>query len=78
MKAGPKCARIVEIAMKWMLVERKPDVVYAGRPDLFLDPDGAETLDRNLALTFETRGAAEAHRRRLHHPYDWVATSTES
>ncbi len=62
--------------MRWMLVERKPDVVYAGRPDLYLGGDGAETHDRNRALTFETREAAEAHRRRLRHPYDWVATST--
>ncbi|MBS0232124.1 MAG: hypothetical protein JSR99_01420 [Proteobacteria bacterium] len=64
--------------MRWMLVERKPDVVYAGRPDLYLGKDDAETTDRARALTFESREAAEAHRRRLDHPYDWVATTTES
>jgi len=59
-----------------MLVERKPDVVYAGRPDLYLGKDDAETQDFSRALTFETREAAEAHRRKLRHPYDWVAMAT--
>jgi hypothetical protein len=59
-----------------MLVERKPDVVYAGRPDLYLDRNGAETEDPDRAATFETREAAEARRRSLKHPYDWVAMST--
>lgn len=62
--------------MRWMLVERKPDVVYAGRPDLYLGKDGGETNDRSRAMTFESREAAEAYRRRLCHPYDWVAAST--
>lgn len=62
--------------MRWMLVERKPDVVYAGRPDLYLGQDGAETPDRANALTFPSRDAAEAHRRRLPHPYDWVTISS--
>lgn len=62
--------------MRWMLVERKPDVVYAGRSDIYLGKDGGGTNDRTRALTFETREAAEAHRRGLRHPYDWVATST--
>jgi hypothetical protein len=63
--------------MKWMLVERKPDVVYAGRPDIYLGNDGTETHDPRQALTFATREAAEAHRRSLPHRYDWVATTSE-
>ena len=62
--------------MRWMLIERKPDVVYAGRADLYLAKDGTGTNDADWALTFETREAAEAHRRTLTHPYDWVAAST--
>jgi len=64
--------------MRWILVERKPDVVYAGCPDLYLGKDGSETIDPARALTFESREAAEAHRRKLDHPYHWVATSTAS
>lgn len=59
--------------MKWLLVERKPDVVYVGRPELYLAKDGIGTNDRARALTFDSREAAEAHRRKLPHPYDWVA-----
>jgi hypothetical protein len=62
--------------MKWMLVERKPDVVYAGRDNLYLGEHGTETNDPQSALKFATREAAEAHRRHLKHPYDWVATTT--
>ncbi len=61
--------------MRWMLVERKPDVVYAGEKDVYLGKDGAETTDVARALIFATREAAEAHRRTLKHRYDWVATS---
>lgn len=64
--------------MRWLLVERKPGVVYAGCQDLYLDRNGAETSDPGMALTFETREAAEAHRRHLKHPYDWVATAAEN
>jgi hypothetical protein len=56
-----------------MLIERKPDVVYAGRADIYLGKDNTETQDFNRALTFDSREAAEAYRRRLHHPYDWVS-----
>jgi hypothetical protein len=62
--------------MRWMLVERKPDIVYAGRADLYLGKHDAETEDITCALKFETREAAEAHRRALRHPYDWVAMAT--
>ncbi len=61
--------------MKWMLVQRKPDVIYAGRPDLFLGTDGSETEDTKQAATFDTREAAESFRRKLRHPYDWAAMS---
>ncbi|RUO99308.1 MAG: hypothetical protein EKK30_08235 [Hyphomicrobium sp.] len=57
-----------------MLVERKPDVVYAGRPDIYFGQDGDGTEARDEAMVFETREAAEAYRRKLAHPYDWVAT----
>lgn len=63
--------------MKWLLVERKPDVVYVSRPDLFLGKDGGETDDPARALKFETREAAEAHRRTLAHRYDWVAAPAD-
>lgn len=61
--------------MRWLLVERKPDVVYAGRANVYLDLNGGETSDPGMALTFQTREAAEAHRRHLKRPYDWVATT---
>jgi hypothetical protein len=64
--------------MKWMLVERKPDVVYAGGKDLYLAKDGGETHDQGCARTFDTREAAEAHRRHLPHPYGWVAVTAEN
>ncbi|CAA2140675.1 hypothetical protein [Hyphomicrobium sp. ghe19] len=64
--------------MRWLLTDRKPDVVYAGRQHVYLDRNGAETSDPSAALTFETRGAAEAHRRKLKRPYDWVTTTAGS
>lgn len=63
--------------MKWLLVERKPDVVYAGGMDHYLAKNGRETYDPGAALKFETREAAEAHRRHLPHPYHWVARTAE-
>jgi hypothetical protein len=64
--------------MRWLLVERKPDIVYAGAEDVYLGKDGAETGDANRALTFATREEAEAHRRTLKRRYDWVAMSSKS
>ncbi|WP_045836013.1 hypothetical protein [Hyphomicrobium sp. 99] len=61
--------------MRWLLVERKPDVVYAGLQDIYLTKNDIGTSDRGTALTFATREAAEDHRRHLKHPYNWVAMS---
>ena len=61
--------------MRWILVERKPDVIYAGKQAIYLGLNAAETPNIDLALSFATREEAEAHRRRLKHPYDWVAMS---
>jgi len=59
--------------MRWMLVERKPDVIYAGGHETYLGEDDAEVSSADQAKTFETREAAEAHRRTLKHRYYWVA-----
>ncbi len=59
--------------MRWILVERKPDVIYAGGQETYLGDGDAEVSSSELALTFETREAAEAHRRTLKHRYFWVA-----
>ncbi|MBY0559488.1 hypothetical protein [Hyphomicrobium sp.] len=64
--------------MRWLLVERKPDVVYAGRRAVYLGLNDEETSDPATALTFQTREAAEAHRRHLKRPYDWVTTTAGS
>ncbi len=64
--------------MRWMLVERKPDVVYAGAEDVYLGKDGVETTDAARALTCAMREAAEAHRRTLPRRYDWVAMSAKT
>lgn len=61
--------------MKWMLVERKPDVVYAGGKEIYLAPEGKEVSDVDQALTFATRQEAEEHRRTLKHRYHWVAVT---
>ena len=61
--------------MKWMLVERKPDVVYPGGEEIYLGVSDVEVSDIDLAVTFETRQHAEAHRRKLKHPYCWVAAT---
>jgi hypothetical protein len=63
--------------VRWMLVERKPGVIHAGRLDRYLSKNGEQTYDRGSALTFETREAAEAYRRLLPHRYAWVATTAE-
>ncbi|MGO4685923.1 hypothetical protein [Hyphomicrobium sp. 2TAF46] len=62
--------------MRWLLVERKPDVVYAALQDIYLAENDTRTHDRGLALTFATREAAEDHRRHLKHRYDWVVMSS--
>lgn len=60
--------------MKWMLVERKPDVIYSGGKET--DPDGDSAVsDVDLAMTFATRQEAEAHRRTLTQRYHWVAVT---
>jgi glutathionylspermidine synthase len=59
--------------MKWMLIERRPDVIYSGSAQTYLGENNAETPSSALAVTFATREAAEAHRRTLKHPYNWVA-----
>ena len=64
--------------MKWLLIERKPAVIYAGRPETFLARDGGETHELSEALTFSTKAEAEAHRRRLTRPYNWVSATVRS
>lgn len=61
--------------MKWMLVERKPDVIYSGGDEVYLGATNSEVADVDLAMTFETRQEAEAHRRTLKHRYHWVAVT---
>lgn len=62
--------------MKWMLVERKPDVVYANGEQTYLGPNNTEIRNPAAAMTFATREAAEAHRRTLKQRYNWVAVSS--
>ena len=59
--------------MKWMLIERRPDVIYSGSGQTYLGENDAGTASSASAVTFATREAAEAHRRTLKHPYNWVA-----
>jgi hypothetical protein len=59
--------------MKWMLIERRPDVIYSGSTQTFLAANSTVTPSPASAITFATREAAEAHRRTLKHPYNWVA-----
>lgn len=62
--------------MKWILVERKPDVVYpAGKDEIYLGAAEAAVSDIGLAKIFDTRQEAEAHRRTLRHRYNWVAAT---
>jgi hypothetical protein len=62
--------------MKWILVERKPDVIYpGGKDEIYLGAAETPVSDINLAKTFDTRQEAEAHRRTLKHRYDWVAAT---
>ncbi len=63
--------------MRWMLVERRPDTILAQREETFLSMDDGHTQDAAQAKKFETRQAAESHRRKLKHPYNWVAVSAD-
>jgi hypothetical protein len=72
---SPNLAHRLGRTMKWMLVERKPGVVYSAGTNTYLGKNNAEIKDVGLALTFETRAAAEAHRRTLKQRYQWVAVS---
>ena len=65
------------VLMKWMLVERKPGVVLAGRQENYLGPAGEAVPNTARAARFESREAAEAHRRTLKHPYNWVTIAAE-
>jgi len=62
--------------MKWMLVERKPDVIYAGGKEVYLGPGDKAVSDAELALTFATRQEAEGYRRTLKQRYHWVAITS--
>jgi hypothetical protein len=59
--------------MKWMLVERKPGVIYSGGKDVYLGAGDSKVSDLDAAVTFVTRQQAEEHRRTLKQRYDWVA-----
>ncbi len=61
--------------MKWMLVERKPDVIYSGGKETYLGTGDSAFSDVDLAMTFATRQEAEAHRRTLTQRYHWVAVT---
>ena len=59
--------------MKWMLVERKPDVIHSGGEETYLGAGNSGVSDVDLAMTFATRQDAEEHRRTLKQRYHWVA-----
>jgi hypothetical protein len=61
--------------MKWMLVERKPDVIYSGSKEIYLGAANSSVSDVAQAMTFATRQEAEVHRRTLKHRYHWVAVT---
>ncbi|MBA2124722.1 hypothetical protein DLM45_00570 [Hyphomicrobium methylovorum] len=61
--------------MQWILVERKPGVVYAEGEQIYLGSEGAEVPDLDLVMKFPTRQDAEQHRRKLKHPYHWVSAT---
>lgn len=61
--------------MQWMLIERKPGAVYADGRQIYLGESNAEVMDLALVVRFLTRQDAEQHRRKLPHPYNWVATT---
>jgi hypothetical protein len=61
--------------MKWALIQRKPGALYSSGPQIYLGVNDDDVSTPASAKTFATRDAAEAHRRTLKHPYDWVAVS---
>ena len=61
--------------MKWMLAERRPDVIYSSTRQTYLGANDVGTPTPASAVTFTTREAAETHRRTLKHPYNWVSVS---
>lgn len=63
--------------MKWMLIERKPGVVMAGNQEIYLGANDAAVPDTAQAARFESREAAEAHRRKLKNPYNWVTIGAD-
>lgn len=65
------------IAMKWMLIERKPGVVMAGNQENYLGVNDEAVPTTAQAARFESREAAEAHRRKLKNPYNWVTIGAD-
>lgn len=63
--------------MKWILVERRPDTIVDVNEQIYVGADNGMTQDTAQAVRFETRQAAETHRRKLKHPYNWVAISAD-
>lgn len=63
--------------MKWMLVERKPGVIIAGSTEMYLGANDQAVPNTARAKRFESREAAEAHRRKLKQPYNWVTIGAE-
>jgi hypothetical protein len=61
--------------MKWMLAERKPGVLASAAQEHYLGRDDAAVPDTANAVRFDSRETAEAHRRKLKHPYNWVTVS---
>ena len=63
--------------MKWMLVERKPGVISALSQEQYLGANGETVPNTARAARFESREAAEAHRRKLKNPYNWVTVAAD-
>lgn len=63
--------------MKWMLIERKPGVVMAGNQENYLGANDEAVPTTAQAARFESREAAEAHRRKLKNPYNWVTIGAD-
>lgn len=61
--------------MKWMLAERKPGVLVSAAQERYLGQNDLAVPDTVHAVRFDSRETAEAHRRKLKHPYNWVTVS---